>query len=192
MKEERELKGEIAPAAMRSTRGLPSAARPPKTAYRACAFPFATSRLRVTQTACKATQPQNRCRTDLGLESPSYIHLWQFVSIRDSKHHPNSPWRLSVKIRVNPWRKNIRGTAPAFATSHDTNSLQSTSPSYMNSCPFVVQSPPHPWLKNRRPELPGPAGSESLSCNAESRPPLDCFQNAAQYSPGSPAESARH
>ena len=43
--------------------------RTPKTENQPCAFPFASSRLRVTPLACKVP---SRCRTDLGLESPSY------------------------------------------------------------------------------------------------------------------------
>ena len=134
-------------------RGSPD--RTPNTEHRTCAFPFATSRLRVSQTACKAPAPsprthditnaQNRSRArmtqpgpfgairgsklplaiirvhpcqsvaknhpwhqlprtrglpsaarltlqthraDLGLESPSHIYSWPFVSIRGSKHAP--------------------------------------------------------------------------------------------------------
>jgi len=49
----------------------------------------------------------------------------RFVNIRVHSWFKHHPLRLSVKIRVHPWRKNIRGNAPAFAASRENNSLQS-------------------------------------------------------------------
>ena len=64
---------------------------------RLLAFPFATSRLRVTQTSLQTPLPHSPGSTQLGL-NPRLHHSCPFVV--QILH-----LRLSVKIRVNPWPK---------------------------------------------------------------------------------------
>ena len=66
-----------APHPRTPVRGSPD--RTPNTENRTCAFPFAPSRLRVSQTACRAPGPHSRGRIELGLERTSYIHSCPFV-----------------------------------------------------------------------------------------------------------------
>ena len=71
-----------------------------------CAFPFAASRLRVTQTAGKAPQVHNiPGSTDLGLESPSYFSSCPFVV-------QNTPNTTLAIIRENPCQSVAMASMP--------------------------------------------------------------------------------
>ena len=71
------------------------------------------------------------------------IHSWfqtapAFVSIRGSKPTLHSPLRLSVFIRVHPWRNgplSLRGLEPVLEIPSTDLGLES--PSYIHSCSFV-------------------------------------------------------
>ena len=113
----------LRPSARPHTRGLPSAARPPNTEHRHCDFPFAASRLRVSQLPAKfpTAQPQQH-RTSAQARAAS------FVSIRIHSWFKSHLLRLSVNIRVHPWRKRRPWQANClrdFAASREPNSLQS-------------------------------------------------------------------
>ena len=103
--------------------------------------------------------PQRRtCRTDLGLESPSYKNSCPFVSIRGSETSAAKtlPGRSRagkpelhefVHIRVHSWFRTTRSEEPFRAD------LGLESPSYKNSCTFVSIRV-HSWFKTTRSEEP--------------------------------------
>ena len=66
---------------------------------RGTALPFAASRLRVSKSACKVTRQRSSTEPRL---KPEWLHSCPFVFIRGSNP---APLRLSVPIRVNPWRE---------------------------------------------------------------------------------------
>ena len=110
----------VRPSVGPGTRGLPSAARPPKPNTDPCAF---TSRRQVSPTACKAQAPvpqtpdvpkaRNRSRAgkpELHQFVPIRVHSW----FKTAPHScpfvvQYNPLRLSVAIRVHPWQWPARG-----------------------------------------------------------------------------------
>jgi hypothetical protein len=87
-------------------------------------------------------------RADLGLESPIYIHLWPFVSIRGSKSPLRFPWRLRVFARGPRCTNPVPAAAICSQPVAEGRSragkpdLHSFVAIRVHSCPFVVQRYP--------------------------------------------------
>ena len=128
----------------------------PNTEHQICAFPFATSRLRVSQTACKAPAPSPRTHDITNAQNRSRARMTQpgpFVSIRGSKlplaiirEHPcqsvakNHPWHQLPRTRGLP-------SAARLTLQTHRADLGLESPATFirdHSCPFVVQNTPLP------------------------------------------------
>jgi len=118
--------------------------------------------------AASSRQPVTQ-RADLGLESPSYIHSCPFVSIRGSKS-PLGFLRVFAASRETNRPQTPSAQRQASGSQSQRAELGLESPSYIDSCPFVVQNPP--WVSfaaSRETNSPQTPSAQRQASGSQSR-----------------------